>query len=141
MLGVLKYITHYHFFKFKSPCSVFVTELTALFFACNSIKDCTPNFYNIFSYSLSCLHALNTVIFDTHYIILMMKKLLLKLNSQGFIIKFVWIPSFSNIYGNKQPDSLAKFGVNRGMMYNRNISASEHYSNLKKIFLVNLQNC
>jgi hypothetical protein len=60
----------------------------------------------------------------------MLKAILSDLYSQGFIIKFVWVPAHGNIYGNEQADSLAKLGVACGITYHRVIFASEYHSKL-----------
>lgn len=70
---------------------------------------------------------------------LLLKKELCHLNSQGYINKFIWVPAHSNIYGNEQADSLAKLGVRCGSMFNRQISSSEYFTDLKQYSLNNWQ--
>lgn len=71
----------------------------------------------------------------------MMKTLLFDLSSKGFIIKFVWVPAHCKIYGNEQADSLAKFGVHRGITYNRHVLPFEYYPKLKDKSLLDWQIC
>lgn len=131
-----------YFYKLKSPCSVFIAELVALYYACRLIKNCSPNLYVICSDSMSSLRALNSsnLNFKTHHFILMLKKILTDLYSEGFIIKFVWVPSHCNIYGNEQADILAKLGAIRGIIYDREICPSEYHPIFKKNSLNDWQN-
>ncbi|XP_062706171.1 uncharacterized protein LOC134287690 [Aedes albopictus] len=41
-------LTHFH--KLQSPCSIFISELIALYFTCTMIRDCPPNLYIILAW-------------------------------------------------------------------------------------------
>lgn len=123
-----------HFFKLKSPCSIFVAELIALYFTCSVIEGYSSNLYIICTDSLSCLNAIKSTNFNfkIHYIIIMLRKLVYDLQRRGFIIKFVWVPAHYQIFGNEQADCLAKLGATRGIIYERNIFHSEYFAEIKQ---------
>lgn len=57
------------------------------------------------------------------------------MHSRGFIIRFVWVPSHSHIFGNEQADCLAKLGATRGIIYKRDVAHSEYYTKFKNYAL------
>lgn len=119
-------ITYY--FNLKSPCSIFIAELTSLYFACLKIKDLIPQTYYVCSDSLSTILSLNNFVKNnSHHLIWLIRNLLFELNNKGFIIKFIWVPAHCGIFGNEQADALAKLGASRGILYDRGINFREYF--------------
>ena len=113
----------------NDPCSVFVSELIAIYHCCQLIQRLPPSKYIICSDSMSVLCALNTnrISGKTSHILLQLKQLVYQLNKLRYTIVFMWIPAHSSIYGNEKADSYAKEGALRGSLYEREIQASEYF--------------
>ena len=123
-----------YFYRLSQPCSVYVAELSAIYFSICCIHKLSPAIYYICTDSLSSLLAINSFHFNnkSHYFLFFIKKMLLDLHSQGFIIKLLWIPSHCDIFGNEQADRLAKLGSKIGVHFERIIQMFEYFPQLNR---------
>jgi len=90
--------------------SSFTAECFAIIEALTFISNLISNYYLIASDSLSCLIALNSNPFNSHFspLVLRIKQITHTLYLSNYSIKFLWVPSHIGIRGNEMADSLAK---------------------------------
>jgi len=112
--------------------SVFTAEAVAIYIALKNIKSDTSNTrYTIFSDSLSSLAAIRNVNHNSPLISKIYRNLL-RLQTEGRIISFCWIPSHVGISGNEEADVEAK---NESLSVNVNpchIPHSDYYADYKR---------
>ncbi|XP_035894597.1 uncharacterized protein LOC118504343 [Anopheles stephensi] len=116
------------FFQLRRPCSIYIAELAAIFYALLIISACPPDEYFIFSDSLSAVEALKSVkaIKSPDYFVKEILKVLSSLFEKSFRISLVWLPAHCGILGNEKADQLAKKGASEGSLFDRPILPHEH---------------
>ena len=93
--------------RLPDSASVFTAEVWAIIKAIEQIKDYIASKYIVFTDSLSCLQAVHHMKLE-HPLIGMVIRNCVFLNIAKNDIVFCWVPSHTDIKGNKKADSAAK---------------------------------
>jgi ribonuclease HI len=130
------------FRKLLEPCSVYVAELAAIFFALGMISNMPVDHYFIFSDSLSSIEAIRSVKPGKHasYFLSKIREQMSALVERSYKITLAWVPSHCAIPGNEKADSLAKVGAQEGEVFDRRISPDEFYRLVRQSTLSSWQN-
>lgn len=118
------------FHKLKNPCSVYVAELAAIYYALCLIESQPPDLYFIVTDSLSAFEAIRSMKHVKHssYFLLRIQENMSALARAKFRITLVWVPAHCSIPGNEQADSLAKVGALEGDVFERITTFNEYFS-------------
>ena len=108
-------------FRLKSPCSIYIAELIAIFHAIQIIESLEPKQCFIFSDSVSSLEALKTqkIGRGSSIYLLKIKNMIRNLKLRNYKISLVWIPSHCRITGNEEADILANEGRESEVIFER----------------------
>ncbi|XP_055643087.1 uncharacterized protein LOC129779558 [Toxorhynchites rutilus septentrionalis] len=128
-------------FKLKDPCSVYVAELGAIYYALGIIETLPIDHYFIFSDSLSSIEAIRSMKVDkrSSYFLTRIRHLLSVLVEKLFKITLAWVPSHCSIPGNEKADSLAKVGASEGTLFEMQIAYNEFFHIPRQDTLVSWQ--
>ena len=96
------------FSRLPSSSSVFTAELFAIYSALKFLQNIDGQ-YILYSDSLSCIRALQSLAPSSHYLISKIVSLILTLPSHKVVIE--WVPSHVGIPGNDRADHLARTAI------------------------------
>lgn len=119
-------------------CSIFTAEMFAIRQALLIVKRNQIKNTVIFSDSLSALRAINFTGWSTKesWLVNNIRQLVFDINTYGGTVKFVWIPSHSNIHGNDVADKIAKNATISGeRLYKIAISWQDMYAYVKQEYI------
>ncbi|XP_035787847.1 uncharacterized protein LOC118464517 [Anopheles albimanus] len=113
-------------YRLQQPCSVYVAELAAVFYALLLISARPSDQYFIFTDSLSVVEALRSEgsVKSSEYFVRKILETLCTLFNKAFRISLVWLPAHCGIPGNEKADCLAKRGPG-GSLFDRQLQPSE----------------
>jgi len=141
-VGFGVYNEHYSAsFKLKNPCSVYVAELAAIYYALGIIDSLSSDHYFIFTDSLSAIEALRSMkpVKHSSFFLAKIRESLSALIERNFMITLAWVPSHCSIPGNEKADELAKVGAVEGTLYDRVITFNDFFTIARQQALVNWQ--
>ncbi|GBO38957.1 hypothetical protein AVEN_164361-1 [Araneus ventricosus] len=96
-------------YRLHNCCSVFTTELVAIFCALQEISPSRQRKFIIYTDSMSALETLSHYDTQMHPVGLEILSILQFLRNKSFNIIFCWVPSDVGISGNETADAIAKF--------------------------------
>ncbi|GBN59984.1 hypothetical protein AVEN_176515-1 [Araneus ventricosus] len=89
-------------------CSVFTSEIFAIYTALRAIRLLSEKKWIIYTYSQSSIEAILNTSRQSHPLVLSTVKLYFKLQDRNFDILFCWFPGHVGITGNDEADDAAK---------------------------------
>lgn len=122
-------------FRLSEPCSVFVSEVSAILYVCRLLRDAPDGKYAICSDSLSTLNALKSIKLEhkCSSAIYEIKEISYSLRCKGVHLYFIWVPAHCGVVGNEMADAAAKDGATCRVEFERGIQDREYYPSIHAV--------